>query len=133
MASINSILSDAFHRWAALGRITMILVCTIVVLAAASPPFFDWVGAEKDHKAPVDFGDGQGKPAIPKLRLKLGDVPKQPPKTTGAPKASSAPASSTTPVSTTPLTGFFGPAFAWPIIPIHMALLPDGRVLNFGT
>jgi len=29
--------------------------------------------------------------------------------------------------------GYFGPAFAWPIIPLHMALLPDGRVLNFGT
>ncbi len=29
--------------------------------------------------------------------------------------------------------GFFGPAFPWPIIPIHVALLPDGRVLSFGT
>jgi hypothetical protein len=30
-------------------------------------------------------------------------------------------------------SGFFGPSFSWPIIPIHMALLPDGRVLNYGT
>jgi hypothetical protein len=29
--------------------------------------------------------------------------------------------------------GAFGPAFAWPIIPIHMALLQDGRVLSYGT
>ncbi len=30
-------------------------------------------------------------------------------------------------------TGFFGPALAWPIIPIHAILLPDGRVMSYGT
>ncbi|NML17780.1 glyoxal oxidase [Azohydromonas caseinilytica] len=29
--------------------------------------------------------------------------------------------------------GAFGPAFAWPVIPIHMVLLPDHRVLAYGT
>lgn len=29
--------------------------------------------------------------------------------------------------------GTFGPVFDWPIIPIHMVLLPDGRVLSYGT
>ena len=33
--------------------------------------------------------------------------------------------------------GFFnkppGPAINWPIIPLHVALLPDGRVFNFGS
>src|SRR6202011_5508950 len=29
--------------------------------------------------------------------------------------------------------GVFGPPFPWPIIPLHIALLPDGRVLSFGT
>ena len=29
--------------------------------------------------------------------------------------------------------GLFGPAFAWPVIPIHMVLLPDRRVLAYGT
>ena len=29
--------------------------------------------------------------------------------------------------------GKFGPAFSWPIIAIHVSLLPDGRVFSFGT
>jgi hypothetical protein len=29
--------------------------------------------------------------------------------------------------------GKFGPVTAWPVIPIHMALLPDGRVLTWGA
>ncbi len=29
--------------------------------------------------------------------------------------------------------GVFGPAFSWPVMPIHMVLLPDGRVLAYGT
>jgi hypothetical protein len=29
--------------------------------------------------------------------------------------------------------GVFGPVFAWPLIPIHTVLLPDGRVLAYGT
>lgn len=31
------------------------------------------------------------------------------------------------------LCGVFGPLFGWPIIPIHVTLLPDGRVLSFGS
>lgn len=31
------------------------------------------------------------------------------------------------------LKGVFGPLFGWPIIPIHTTLLPDGRVLSFGS
>lgn len=29
--------------------------------------------------------------------------------------------------------GAVGPSFGWPIIPIHVSLLPDGRVMSFGT
>jgi Domain of unknown function (DUF1929) len=29
--------------------------------------------------------------------------------------------------------GVFGDAFSWPIIPLHTVLLPDGRVLSYGT
>ena len=29
--------------------------------------------------------------------------------------------------------GRFGPAFGWPLIPVHVALLPDGRVLSYGA
>ena len=31
------------------------------------------------------------------------------------------------------LTGVFGPVVAWPIIPLHVVLLPGGRVMNYGT
>jgi hypothetical protein len=31
------------------------------------------------------------------------------------------------------VTGAFGPLFDWPLIPIHVSLLPDGRVLGYGT
>ena len=30
-------------------------------------------------------------------------------------------------------TGAFGPLASWPIIPVHASLLPDGRVMTFGT
>ena len=29
--------------------------------------------------------------------------------------------------------GSFGPVVSWPLIPIHAALLPDGRLLTYGT
>lgn len=29
--------------------------------------------------------------------------------------------------------GAFGPVFKWPVIPIHLVLQPDGRVLGYGT
>ena len=32
-----------------------------------------------------------------------------------------------------PVTGTFGAQVAWPIMPIHAVLLPDGRVLTYGT
>lgn len=31
------------------------------------------------------------------------------------------------------LQGAFGPLHAWPVMPIHTAVLPDGRVMAFGT
>jgi Domain of unknown function (DUF1929) len=30
-------------------------------------------------------------------------------------------------------TGVFGPVVGWPLMPIHVALLPDGRVMSYGT
>lgn len=32
-----------------------------------------------------------------------------------------------------PAAGSFGPQVAWPIMPIHAVLLPDGRVMSYGT
>ena len=30
-------------------------------------------------------------------------------------------------------TGAWSPVIPWPLIPLHMVLMPDGRVLSFGT
>lgn len=34
---------------------------------------------------------------------------------------------------TTYRTGAFGPVLPWPVVPIHAVLLPDGRVMSYGT
>src|SRR3982075_3555111 len=75
---------------------------------------------ETDDKAPIDYGPGPGKPkqvehgetATATLAIKA-QIP------VGAPTAN--------------VTGVFGPVVTWPIIPIHAVLLPDGRVMNYGT
>ena len=73
---------------------------------------------ETDDKAPIDFGPGPGKPK----QVEPGET------ATLAIKAQ-------IPVgaSTANVTGVFGPVVTWPIIPIHAVLLPDGRVMNYGT
>jgi hypothetical protein len=97
---------------------------------------------EKDKKAPVDYGYGPGVgigPARP--NLVLGQTPAIPQSMRLAPQArpGAAPLAGGggcggggCPGSVATL-GIFGPPFPWPIIPIHMALLPDGRVLSYGT
>src|SRR5262245_39764179 len=105
-----------------------LLLCVFVLLGAAVP-VVNWSLIEKDRKAPSDYGYGPGKPmGASKPKFVLGQVPPRP--KTSAPNRAAAPAA--TPVGGG-VSGFFGPAFPWPIIPIHIALLPDGRVLSYGT
>jgi hypothetical protein len=70
---------------------------------------------ESDNNAPVDYGPGPGKPKpnTPNALASAAVVP------TGGTNAN--------------VTGVFGPPVTWPIIPIHVVLLPDGRVMNYGT
>jgi hypothetical protein len=79
-----------------------------------------WLGIpdETDDKAPIDYGPGPGKPK----QVEPGET------ATLAIKAQ-------TPVGapTANVTGVFGPVVTWPVIPIHAVLLPDGRVMNYGT
>jgi hypothetical protein len=79
-----------------------------------------WLGIpdETDDEAPVDYGPGPGKPkqAEPRETVALATTTQIP---VGA--------------STANVTGVFGPVVTWPIIPIHAVLLPDGRVMNYGT
>jgi hypothetical protein len=152
MRRIQSLLGAAFHGWAAPRGFTTIFLCILIVIGGGaiissevfpkSPGLGMFMSMlEKDKKAPVDYGYGPGAgigPARPNLVLgqtpaiphSMGLVPKAGPGTPVAAKAA-APAGHL-PGSVGTL-GIFGPAFPWPIIPIHIALLPDGRVLSFGT
>jgi hypothetical protein len=147
MRRINFALGAVFQNWATPRGITKITLCLLAVSAGAAinsgvvskSLSLDIFRLEKDRKAPVDYGYGPGAgigPARPNLVLgqtpaipkSMRVVPKAVPGTRVAPKAA---------LGTVPIGGgaggFFGPSFTWPIIPLHMALLPDGRVLNFGT
>ncbi len=107
------------------GRTKLILGTALVgalisseVLSVSPLLHLNFFNQEKDKKSPVDYGNGPG-------------VAK-----TQEPSASAIVQSA---ISTAAVPtgggggGLFGPAFAWPIIPLHMALLPDGRVLAYGT
>jgi hypothetical protein len=75
------------------------------------------ITSETDVRAPVDFGAGPG--VTPKAEMKRA--------------ASTSGAEIPNGGATANVTGAFGPAVTWPIIPIHAVLLPDGRVMNYGT
>ncbi len=72
-----------------------------------------------DASAPIDYGPGRGLGrARPRFSAALA--------TRAAPNV--------VPASTDAGSiGSYGPPIAWPVIPIHVALLPDGRVMSFGT
>jgi Domain of unknown function (DUF1929)/CARDB len=150
-----------FHGWAGLGGFTKIFLCIFVVIVGAlsnsgafSGPVLALLDAfklEKDHAAPVDYGYGLGAGVgAPRPNLRLGQTPIIPksllqppanpvkagaavPKAGAAPKAGAVPNAAGAVPTGGGTGGFFGPAFPWPIIPLHVALLPDGRVLNYGT
>jgi Domain of unknown function (DUF1929) len=80
------------------------------------------IADESDKKAPVDYGPGPGvKPNVEIAGTKLPSASLQ--------------VDSQIPLggAASNITGVFGPAVTWPIIPIHVVLLPDGRVMNYGT
>jgi hypothetical protein len=107
--------------------ITAILAGKKLALAGPQTPIQrieEWLGIpdETDVKAPVDYGPGPGvEPNVARRGTKSASV------------ASSI--SSQIPLGSAAanITGVFGPAVTWPIIPIHAVLLPDGRVMNYGT
>jgi hypothetical protein len=72
--------------------------------------------------APADFGFGPG--VRPPATGAAGPV---------AAALAVAPALDPIESPTAHIRGSFSPAFPWPIITIHMVLLPNGKVLSFGT
>ena len=81
---------------------------------------------ETDRKAPVDYGPGPG--------VKPGNAVAAK-ESTAIHSAASFASSSQIPVggATANTTGVFGPAVTWPLIAIHAVLLPDGKVMSYGT
>ncbi|WP_157272187.1 galactose oxidase-like domain-containing protein [Azohydromonas aeria] len=79
---------------------------------------------EDDHQAPVDYGSGPvaSAGALTETLKELSAA--------GMLAPSYRPAS---PTRAAYRAGAFGPVFGWPVIPIHMVQLPDGRVLAYGS
>jgi hypothetical protein len=89
-----------------------------------------WLGVpdETDDEAPIDYGPGPGKPNhVQPNHVQPNHV--QPGETAALAIRAQIPVGA----STANVTGVFGPVVTWPIIPIHAVLLPDGRVMNYGT
>ena len=85
----------------------------------------DVLRMEKDHRAPTDygFGPGEGK-GMGAPNLILGQTPAIPQSGLAVTQATSRGGGS---------GGYFAAPVTWPIIPLEMALLPDGRVMSYGT
>lgn len=85
--------------------------------------WIDRLQDETDKAAPVDYGYGPGV-SIPQAQtLSEWNVS----------AVHIAAAQIPTGGSNAHLAGVFGAPIAWPIIPIHVVLLPDGRVMSYGT
>ncbi len=80
--------------------------------------------SEDDTSAPVDFGAGP----VTSAGI-LTDVLKE--LAAGGELMTIYKPQGVTPQAYT--AGVFGPTFSWPVMPIHMVLLPDGRVLAYGS
>ncbi len=82
---------------------------------------------ETDRKAPVDYGAGPGvKPQATRRSVSAS---------AGLLFPASAAASLAIPPggASAGTTGVFGAPVTWPLIPIHVILLQDGRVMSYGT
>lgn len=100
-------------------------VSAAVLLAACGgadgPAASEWSTEipEDDHPAPVDYGTGPVTPAAQPLRERAQALAMPSTSVNGGPKAA--------------IRGAFGQVFPFPIIPLHMVMLPDGRILAYGT
>lgn len=79
---------------------------------------------ETDREAPVDYGTGPGKPQA-KIHTDAA--------TLSLSAAAAANLSIPSGGASASSTGVFGAPITWPLIPIHLVLLADGRVMSYGT
>jgi len=95
---------------------------------------------ERYRRAPPDYGFGENVPPPADLtwnHQQSGATPAAPSGATAVP-----PSTAALPVDAAAVPkggpdaathGMFGPVLPWPFILIHMGLLPDGRVMNYGS
>jgi Galactose oxidase-like, Early set domain len=111
-------------------NITRHATCLVVLTVASAfharaqisnDPVLPEIINEQDRPAPVDWGYG------PRVRPDKNRKAVQ--QMMAAPGASTAPVGGADAMT----KGVFGEPVTWPIIAIHVVLLPDGRVMNFGT
>jgi hypothetical protein len=118
------------------------LVAVLLAVIPQAPQAQTTIISDIDRPAPFNYGFGPGV-RVPqsqrtlwnRLAAALLPAPATPFDTERAiaalPPALVSPPTIGSP--TAAANGFFGPVLPWPIIPLHMILLPDGRVLNYGT
>src|ERR1700730_14756574 len=138
MRRINSLRGGFLHRSSTVGGTTTKILAIFIVIAGTimtsakvfsiGPNLADFITsfdiALNKQKAPVDYGYGPGLGiGSPRPNLVLGQTP-------AIPKA--ALAKLAVPNGGDRYQGYFAPPVPWPFIPIHMALMPDGRVMTFG-
>ena len=90
----------------------------VVLAFAMNAQAQTWI-KEDDRPAPLDYGFGPGPPE--KNRQPMQEMMMGAP---GAAPVGSADAQS---------KGLFGAPVTWPLIGLHAVLLPDGRVMSYGT
>ena len=118
-------------------RTNLYLLACLVLLAAigamaikatgATPSIEQMMGFpdETDTKAPVDYGAGPGVKPQAKSMKALTTVRSA----VAAPSSNAIPSGDISAGS----AGVFGAPVTWPVIPIHVILLPDGQVMSYGT
>ncbi len=85
------------------------------------------IADETDAAGPVDYGPGPGVKPIAEIAAKVSAPTKLVSVKSGV--TGQIPAG----VVAANVTGVFGPAVTWPLIPIHAVLLPNGTVMSYGT
>lgn len=121
--------------WMGIGSILILVASLGVGMAAYALQSLSLRGVEDmlgipdetDHKAPVDYGAGPGMPkAALTTQIRTAAT------SAAFTNAITAPAIPTGGSSASTM-GVFGAPITWPVIPIHVILLPDGRVMSYGT
>ncbi|MFO1340650.1 MAG: galactose oxidase early set domain-containing protein [Burkholderiaceae bacterium] len=115
-------------RRTSLGALKLVAAATVAACGGASAPDTQNMVAEDQRvavwdSAPVDYGAGPGvvvNDDVDGRESALGQRTAMSIAVPGGPADAH-------------VKGVFGAPFTWPIIPIHSVLLPDGRVLGFGS